>query len=59
MVPKKIGNANGMQISIDDKGHTRNMFVYAERSQVSIKRKLNVGVTMCFKGLCINSSGML
>jgi len=36
VVPDKIGNPNGMQISYEIEDNIRNLFVYAETSQVTI-----------------------
>ena len=35
VVPDKVGNPNGMQMSFEDKGLMRNLFVYAETPQVT------------------------
>jgi len=34
VVPDKIGNPNGMQISYDIDDHVRNLFIYADTPQV-------------------------
>jgi len=34
-VPEKVGNPNAMQITYENEGQTRNLFVYAEIPQVS------------------------
>ena len=36
LVPEKIGNPNGMQVTFDHDGHTRNLFVYGEDGKVGV-----------------------
>lgn len=38
--PEKIGHPNGLQITYQDGDHTRNLYVYHERSEVSRRDRL-------------------
>ena len=36
IVPEKVGNPNAMQITFEQDGHTRNLFVHGDDGQVGL-----------------------